>query len=62
MHLRFSVHHGDCLDLLNPSQRYWIRKSQLTSMMTIGLQKPYAKTLVGESCTFIMFFDSVYGC
>jgi hypothetical protein len=45
----------------DPSQRNWFRKSQLTSMVVIDLQKPYAKTKLGE-CTCMMFIDSVDGC
>ncbi len=39
------------LALLYPSQSNWFRKSQLTSMVAIGLRKPYAKTKAGKSCT-----------
>jgi hypothetical protein len=39
----------NCLSVLNLSQSHWFRKSQLTSMVAIGLQKPYAKMKVGES-------------
>jgi hypothetical protein len=51
-----------CLALLDPSQRNWFCKSQLTSIVAIGLCKPYAKTKVGDSCTSRMFIDSVDGC
>jgi hypothetical protein len=51
-----------CLALLDPSQRNWFCKSLPTSMVAIGLCKPYAKTKVGESCTCMIFIDSVDGC
>ncbi len=38
-----------CLALLNLGQKNWFRKSQLMSMVAIGLGKPYAKTKVGKS-------------
>jgi hypothetical protein len=50
---------GDCLALLDLSQRKRFCKSQLTSIVAIGLQKPYDKTKVGKSCTCMMFIDSV---
>ncbi len=31
-------------------------------MMVTGLQKPYDKMKVGQSCTCTMFIDSVDGC
>jgi hypothetical protein len=31
-----------------PSQRNWFRKSQLMSLLAIGLQKPYAKMKVSR--------------
>ncbi len=40
-----------CLALLDPSQRNWFHKSQLTSMVEIALWRPCAKTKVDESCT-----------
>ncbi len=40
-----------CLALFDPSQRNCFRKSQLTSVVAIGLQKPFAKMKVGEFCT-----------
>ncbi len=52
---------SDCLTLFDPSQRNWFRKSQLTSMVAIDLQKPYAKTKLGKY-TCMMFIDSVDGC
>ncbi len=51
-----------CLALLDSSQSNWFGKSQLTSLVAIGLQQPYAKTKVGESCSCMMFIDSVDGC
>jgi hypothetical protein len=46
---------------LNPSWRNWFRKSQLTSMVALGLRKPYAQTKAGESGTCAVFIDSVDG-
>ncbi len=37
-----------CLILLDPSRRNWCHKSQLTSLVAISLQKPYAKTKVDD--------------
>jgi hypothetical protein len=42
-----------CLTLLESSWRNGFDISQLTSMVAIDLQKPYAKTKVGESYTCI---------
>ncbi len=42
---------SNCLTLLDPSWRNWFHIFQLTSVLVIGLRKPYAKTKVGESCT-----------
>jgi hypothetical protein len=53
---------GNCLALLLPRRRNSFRKSQQTSLVAIGLQKPYAKTNVGKSCACMMFIDSVDGC
>jgi hypothetical protein len=33
-----------------------------TQLMSIGLQKPYAKTKIGKSCTCMMFIDSADDC
>ncbi len=49
---------GGCLS--HPPQHEqgnWFRISQLTSMVAIDFQKPYAKMEVGESCTCMMFID-----
>jgi hypothetical protein len=62
------------LALLDSSRRNWFCKSQLKSMVAIGLQnwrncmvaiglqKPYAKTKVGESCSCMMCILSADGC
>ncbi len=47
--------------LLNPSWRNRFRKCQLTSMVALGLRRPYAKTKVGESCTCLMLIDLADG-
>jgi hypothetical protein len=57
------------MQIISDQARYWLtadpspashpplfRSSQLTSMVTIGLWKPYAKTKVGESCTCSMYW------
>ncbi len=46
----------NCLTFLNLSQRNWFHISQPTSMVAIGLQKPYAK--MDKSCLVLMFIDS----
>jgi hypothetical protein len=45
-----------------PQSENWFCKSQPMSMVAIGLRKPYAKKKVGESCTCMMFIDSLDGC
>ncbi len=54
--------HIKCLALFDFSWRNWFCKSQLMSMVAIGLQKPYAKTKVGMSCTCMVIIDSGDGC
>jgi hypothetical protein len=39
-----------------------VPQSQLMSMEAIGLRRPFAKMKVAESCTCVMFIDSVDGC
>ncbi len=46
------------LAVVDPSRGNWFHISQLTSMVAIDLQKPYAKMEVGESYTCMMFIDS----
>jgi hypothetical protein len=45
-----------------PQSEKLVCKSQLHSMVVIGLQKPYAKTKVVKSYMSMMFIDSVDGC
>ncbi len=40
-----------------PQLEKLVRNSHLMSRVGIGLQKPYTKTKVGESCTCVMFID-----
>ncbi len=46
------------LAILDPRQRNWFLKSQLTAVVVIGPRKPYAKMKVSKSFTGMMFIDS----
>ncbi len=48
-----------CLALFDLSRRNWFHKSLLTSMVAIGLWKPYAKTKVGECITCSLTWQMV---
>jgi hypothetical protein len=41
------IEERQCLALLDPSQRNWFCKSQLVTIIAIGLRNPYAKSETG---------------
>jgi hypothetical protein len=59
--IQSSLQKRNCLTLLDPNRKNLFCKSQLTSIVAMGCQKPYSQT-VGKSCICMMFSDSANFC